>query len=267
MCRITICCSPYVADTKCGDFTRVADCQAVTKQDNMQNLAMLAKHLLNLCLLVVNEHVWCQLIIFYHFPQPGCTLRAYLEGVCNTSRIHQRENPLLNCSRPQKNKGLKCCCSAAWCRVNKKQTIFWPLRLPQLMRFYISFECCFGFEQRHVSSDSFLQLVVWSQQRNCQENTFCQLTAPGAHKQDHLAIISSQSQKGKRMFIRGKKKEKKWTTVKERTKIWQVNRKGWRGKRRRGSYWSPGGVTVYQQREISENIRNFHCRIPCNWVI
>lgn len=52
-----------------------------------------------------------------------------------------------------------------------------------------------------MSSDSFLQLVVWSQQKNYQENTFCQLSVPRAHKQDHLAIISSQSQKGKRMFI------------------------------------------------------------------
>lgn len=67
-----------------------------------------------------------------------------------------------------------------------------------------------------------------SQQKNYLQNTFCQLTVRRAHKQDHLAIISSQSQihTAERTFI--KKNGRLW----ERRKIGQVEREarreGWR---------------------------------------
>lgn len=118
----------------------------------------------------------------------------------------------------------------------------------------------FGFERLRVSSlrKSFLSLIVWSQQKNYSENTLCWLTVQRAHKQGHLAIISSQSQirTAKRMFI----KKNGWLW--ERKKIGQVDRE-----RDGGAYWSPRGVMVYQWREVVENIRNFHHRISCNWVI
>lgn len=36
------------------------------------------------------------------------------------------------------------------------------------------------------------------------------------------------------------------------------------GERRGVCYWGQGGVRMSQWGEIVENIRNFHCGIPCN---
>lgn len=148
---------------------------------------------------------WLQLIVSYHFSQHSSTLRVYLEVIFNSSRIHQRQNPLLTRPPQSPNKtGLKCCCNTAWNIVAPAASISWYA--------FISLWLLLGFEHLCVSSDSFLQLVVWSQQKNYQENTFCQFSVPRAHKQDHLAIISSQSQKGKRMFMGGWGERKKIKT-------------------------------------------------------
>lgn len=118
---------------------------------------------------------------------------GYLEGIFISNRIHPRQNPLLSWPRPPKKTGLKCCCNTAWLWVNKKD-YSGPCSAVNWYAF-ISLWRLFGFEQLWVSSDAFPQLVVWSQQKNYQENTFCQLAMPRVHKQDHLAIISCQSQK------------------------------------------------------------------------
>lgn len=99
----------------------------------------------------------------------------------------------------------------------------------------------FGFERRLVSSlwNSFHRLVLWWQQKNYLQNTLCQLSVQRAHKQDHLAIISSQYplDTAKRMFI--KKNGRLW----ERRKIGQVKREarreGWR-KDEKGWGWGGG---------------------------
>lgn len=149
--------------------------------------------------------------------------------------------------------------------IKKKNILSISGTLPVDMLLFLS--CLgFGFEQRLVTSwrNSFQWLVVWSQQKNYLQNTLCQLTVQRAHKQDHLAIISSQSQihTAKRAFIK-----KNGRLVGE-----EENRTGGeRGQEERGEggggYWSQGGVMVSQWREVVENIRNFHCGIPCNWVI
>lgn len=165
---------------------------------------------------------WLQLIVSYHFSQHSSTLCFYLEGIFTSSRI--RENPLLNCPRPQQNRFKvllqRCLTLSKWKKEysGPRSAVNWYA--------FISLWLLFGFEQLCVSSDSFLQLVVWSQQKNYQENTFCQLAVPRVHKQDHLAIISCQSRKGKRMFIRGKKCGRQC----ERRKKTQVDKKRWMGK-------------------------------------
>lgn len=97
------------------------------------------------------------------------------------------------------------------------------------------------------------------------KNTLCQPAARQAHKQDHLAIISSQAQicAAKQMFIR-----KNGRGGKNRTGGGRLGREGRVGMvsvgGRRVGYWSQGGVSMSQWREIVENIRNFHRGIPCN---
>lgn len=87
--------------------------------------------------------------------------------------------------------------------VNKKNTLFFSATTDMLL--FLTW-LLFGFEHLPVSSlrKSFLSLIVWSQQKNYTENPLCWLTVQRAHKQDHLAIISSQSQirTVKRMFIK-----------------------------------------------------------------
>lgn len=95
---------------------------------------------------------------------------------------------------------------------------------------------------------------------------FCQLTVQRAHKQDHLAIISSQSPilPPKRMFI--KKKRATVGAAQNRTGG-ESGKNGSTGKKE-GRYRSQArGVIVSQWREIVKNIRNFHCGILCNCVI
>lgn len=108
--------------------------------------------------------------------------------------------------------------------MNKKNILLFFGTLPAGMLLFLlrlASEC----EQHLVSflRKPFLRwLVVWSQQKNYLENTLCQLTVQRAHKQDHLAIISSQSQihTAKPTFI--KKNGQLW----ERRKIGQVEREG-----------------------------------------
>lgn len=97
------------------------------------------------------------------------------------------------------------------------------------------------------------------------KNTLCQPAARQAHKQDHLAIISSQAQiyAAKQTFIR-----KNGRRGKNRTgggRFGREERVGMVGVGgRRVGYWSQGGVSMSQWGEIVENIRNFHRGIPCN---
>lgn len=106
---------------------------------------------------------------------------------------------------------------------------------------------------------------MWPQQKNYLRTALCQLTVQRAHKQDHLAIISSQSQ----IHSKANVYREKWATVGEEENRTGGERGQERGMEERGGgggggYWSQGGVMVSQWREIVENIRNFHRGIPCN---
>lgn len=133
--------------------------------------------------------------------------------------------------------------------IKKKNILSISAALPADMLLFLS--CLvFGFEQRLVSSlrKSSRRLVLWWQQKNYLQNTLCQLAVQGAHKQDHLAIISSQPpiRTAERMFIK-----KKGATVREEENgtggeggqergMEKRGGRGWVIGAREGS-WCPGG--------------------------
>lgn len=91
--------------------------------------------------------------------------------------------------------------------IKKKGNKHPVLPFPATLCFYFCLDWCQQClkESSFFPSSFFRHLVVWSQVKNyLEKNTLCQPAARRAHKQDHLAIISSQPQirAAKQTFIR-----------------------------------------------------------------
>lgn len=123
----------------------------------MQSVVMLAILRLKLCL-------------SYHFSQHSSTLRVYLEGIFSSSRTHQRENPLLNCPRPQQNR-FKVLLQRCLTLSGSKKNILAPAA-PSTDTLLFLFDCCLGLNSFVCRQTLFCSLLCGHNRRITKKTLF-----------------------------------------------------------------------------------------------